>query len=336
MKIPDRRHTSAHKIILTMTVFLAAAILISLLSGRYPIPLSALFQRIFYGSFHAPQMEAVFFTVRLPRIFMAVLVGAALAAAGVSFQGIFQNPLASPDILGASSGAATGAALAILLRLPAYFITIFAFVMSLITIAAVMAIGQKVRSKKILALVLAGIMISSLHSAAVSSMKLLADTHNTLPEIVYWLMGSLAKVRYTDIKFVLIPMIAGFLPLYIFRWKINLLTFSDDEARSMGVDVKKLRVLVIICSTLITAAAVSVSGVIGWAGLIIPHICRKLTGNNYRVLMPASMIFGAFFLLLIDNISRNFFSAEIPLGILTSMLGAPFFLWLVTRKGDIW
>ncbi|MDR0442323.1 MAG: iron ABC transporter permease [Treponema sp.] len=324
------------RIILVLAALLAAAILASLLTGRYPIPLSALWQRIVYGSFPKPQMEAVFFTVRLPRVLMAILAGAALAAAGASFQGVFQNPLASPDMLGASSGAATGAALAILLRLPSILVTASAFAMSLITIAVVMLLGEKVRSKKIIALVLAGLMISSMHNAAVSWMKLIADTHNTLPEIVFWLMGSLAKVRPVEIKFTIIPMIAGLVMLFICRWKINHLTFSDDEARSMGVNVKSTRALVIVSSTLITAAAVSVCGIIGWAGLVVPHICRKLTGNNYLTLMPSSMIAGALFLLVIDNISRNLFSAEIPLGILTSLFGAPFFLWLVTRKGDIW
>jgi iron complex transport system permease protein len=315
-----------------MTALLAAAVLASLLAGRYPIPLSALAGRLFLGAFPNPQMEAVFFTVRLPRVVMAVLVGAALAASGAGFQGIFQNPLASPDLLGASSGAAAGAALAILLRLPAFLITVFAFAMSLLTIALVMFIGGKVKQKSLFVLVLTGLMLSSLHNAAVSLMKLLADTHNTLPEIVYWLMGSLAKVRQADIKFVVIPMIAGFAPLLIFRWKINLLTLGDDEAQSMGVDVKKMRALVIVSSTLITASAVSVSGIIGWAGLVVPHISRKFSGSDYRYLMPVSMLFGALFLLLVDNISRNLLSAEIPLGILTAAAGVPFFLWLITRK----
>ena len=331
-----KRGIPAKSILPILALLLGGTILASLLLGRYPIPLSALLGRIIYGSFEDPRMEAVFFFVRLPRVLMACLVGAALAAAGASYQGVFQNPLAAPDMLGASSGAAAGAALAILLRLPGFLVTTFAFCASLVTIAFVMLIGGKVRSKRILALVLAGIMISSLNNAVVSWMKLLADTHNTLPEIVFWLMGSLAKVRPGDLRFVIIPMIIGLAPLFVLRWKINLLTLSDDEAQTMGLDVRKTRTIVILCSTLITAAAVSVSGVIGWAGLIIPHISRKLVGNNYRELMPASMIFGALFLLLVDNVSRNLFSAEIPLGILTSMLGAPFFLWLVTRKGEIW
>lgn len=286
--------------------------------------------------FASSRMEAVFFNVRAPRIILACLVGTALAAAGASYQGVFQNPLAAPDILGASSGAATGATLAILLRLPGYLITVFAFCSSLITITLVMVIGDRARGKKIIGLILAGLMISSLHSAANSFMKLVADPNNVLPEIVYWLMGSLAKTKPSDVSFVIIPMTVGLIPLVIFRWRINLLTLSEEEAQSMGVNVRGTRALVIICSTLITAAAVSVSGIIGWAGLVIPHLTRRLVGNNYQELMPVSMLFGAFFLLLLDNVSRNLFATEIPLGILTSLVGAPFFLWLITRKGAAW
>jgi iron complex transport system permease protein len=319
-----------------LAVLLAAAVLVSLSLGRYPIPLRALIGRICGIPFATPQMEAIFFNVRLPRILMACLVGTSLAAAGASYQGVFQNPLAAPDILGASSGAATGATVAILLRLPGYLITVFAFCASLITIALVMFIGDRARGKKIVGLILAGLMVSSLHSAANSFMKLIADPNNVLPEIVYWLMGSLAKTKPADVSFVVIPMALGLIPLFIFRWRINLLTLSEEEAQSMGVNVRVTRALVIVCSTLITAAAVSVSGIIGWAGLVIPHLTRRLVGNNYQQLMPVSMVFGALFLLVIDNVSRNLFATEIPLGILTSLVGAPFFLWLITRKGEAW
>jgi iron complex transport system permease protein len=315
---------------------LIAAVLVSLSLGRYPIPLKDLVARLFGRPFESERMEAVFFNVRAPRIIMACLVGTSLAAAGASYQGVFQNPLAAPDILGASSGAATGATLAILLRLPGYLITVFAFCASLITIALVMFVGDRARGKKIVGLILAGMMISSLHSAANSFMKLVADPNNVLPEIVYWLMGSLTKTRPGDIRFVIVPMTLGLTPLFVFRWRINLLTLGEEEAQSMGVNVRRIRALIIVCSTLITAAAVSVSGIIGWAGLVIPHLTRRLVGNNYQKLMPVSMIFGALFLLVIDNVSRNLFATEIPLGILTSLVGAPFFLWLITRKGELW
>jgi iron complex transport system permease protein len=289
-----------------------------------------------FRDFDSPRMEAILFNVRLPRIILACLVGTSLAAAGAAYQGVFQNPLAAPDILGASGGAATGATLAILLRLPGPMITVFAFTASLLTIALVMFIGERVRGKKIIGLILAGLMISSLNNAAVSFMKLAADPNNVLPEIVYWLMGSLAKTNPSSLSFAVLPIALGIAPLFIFRWRINLLTLSEEEARSMGVNMRRLRSIVIVSSTLITAAAVSVSGIIGWAGLVIPHLTRRFVGNDYRYLMPASMLFGALFLLLIDDLSRNLFATEIPLGILTSLVGAPFFLWLITRKGDLW
>jgi iron complex transport system permease protein len=321
---------------LILGLLLIAAVLVSLSLGRYPIPLAALVSRLLGHPFDSARMEAVFMNVRLPRVIMACLVGTSLAAAGASYQGVFQNPLAAPDILGASSGAATGATLAILLRLPGYLVTVFAFCASLITITLVMLVGERTRGKKVVGLILAGLMISSLHSAANSFMKLIADPNNVLPEIVYWLMGSLAKIKPGDVSFVLIPMTLGLLPLLVFRWRINLLTLSEEEAQSMGVNVRRMRALVIVCGTLVTAAAVSVSGVIGWAGLIIPHLTRRLVGNNYQDLMPVSMLTGALFLLVIDNISRNLFATEVPLGILTSLVGAPFFLWLITRKGELW
>jgi len=333
------KHEEKRKKLSVSLIFLIAlvtAILVSLSLGRYPISVRDLLGRIFRGYFESPGMEAIFFNVRLPRIMLACIVGTALATAGASYQGVFQNPLAAPDILGASGGAATGATLAILLRLPKPFVVLFAFCMSLGTIALVMIIGERARAKRVMGIILAGLMISSLHSAASSWMKLLADPNNVLPEIVYWLMGSLSKARPADVLFVLGPMIAGLLPLYIFRWRINLLTLNDEEAQSMGLNVRRTRWLIICCSTLITASAVSVSGVIGWAGLIVPHITRRFVGNNYRDLMPVSMFFGALFLLVIDNISRNLFAVEVPLGIFTSLMGAPFFLWIITRKGDLW
>ena len=327
----------ASGVILLLILLLAAAVVVSLSLGRYPIPVKSMIHRLLgLRDFDSARTEAILFNVRLPRVLLACLVGAALAAAGAAYQGVFQNPLASQDILGASGGAAVGATLAILLRLPAPMITLFAFCASLATIALVMFIGEHVRGKKILGLILAGLMISSLNSALISFMKLVADPNSVLPEIVYWLMGSLAKTKPQSLSFAAPPILLGLAPLLIFRWRINLLTLGDDEARTMGVNVRLLRRIIVICATLITAGAVSVSGIIGWAGLVIPHLTRRFVGNDYRYLMPASMVFGALFLLLIDDLARNLFATEIPLGILTSLAGAPLFLWLITRKGDVW
>ena len=270
--------------------------------------------------------------IRMPRILMACLVGCCLSAAGTSFQCVFQNPMASPDILGASSGACFGAALAILLNFSHTGITLFAFIFSLMSIALVYLIGKASRRNRVVAILLAGMMVSSLFSAGTSYIKLVADPSNQLPAITYWLMGSLSGTRKADLRFVIWPMLVGLVPLLLLRWRINLLTLSEEEAQTMGVHTGRLRLVVILCATFLTAASVSVSGMIGWIGLVIPHLCRKLVGSNCRWLYPAVMIFGAIFLLLVDNISRNLLAVEIPIGILTAFIGAPFFIFLMTRK----
>jgi len=242
--------------------------------------------------------------------------------------------MAAPDILGASSGAAFGAALAILLRLSGTWIMLLAFCGSIATVMLVMFVAGRAKGKRVLGLILAGIMVSSLISSGTSLIKLVADPEDQLPAITYWLMGSLNGTSWEDVYFALVPMALGILTLYLLRWRINLLTLGDEEARTMGVNAKGLRAVVILSATLVTAAAVSVSGVIGWVGLVIPHLTRRMVGNNYRHLLPASALFGAVFLLIVDNLSRNLFTTEIPIGILTSFIGAPFFLYLITREGE--
>ena len=323
-------------------ILIAVLILVligSVTLGRYPIGIRELCGIL--GSrflniepFWSATQESLLLNHRLPRIILACLVGCCLAAAGSSYQGVFQNPMAAPDILGASSGAAFGAALAILLELGNTWIMALAFAGSIGTVVLVMYIGNRAKGKRVLGLILAGIMVSSLISSCTSMIKLVADPQDQLPAITYWLMGSLNGTKPEDVWFVLIPMALGLVPLMLLRWRINILTLGDEEARTMGVNAKKLRSTVIFSATLITAAAVSVSGVIGWVGLVIPHMSRRLVGNNYRHLMPASMLFGAIFLLLVDNVSRNLFATEIPIGILTSFIGAPFFLYLITKGGD--
>lgn len=323
--------------------FLALALLLIMLGsitlGRYPISLKSVAGILFSGladiePFWTSTEKALLLNHRLPRILLACLVGMSLSSAGAAYQGVFQNPMASPDILGASSGAAFGAALAILLGLGKSMIVCFAFAASLITVLIVMFIGNRSRGKRIFGLILSGIMVSSLLSSATSFIKLVADPANQLPAITYWLMGSLNGTMPKDVTFVLVPMALGMLPLVFFRWRLNILTLGDDEARTLGIPAKKLRAVVILCATLITAASVSVSGMIGWIGLVIPHLARKLVGNDYRYLLPASALSGAAFLLLVDDISRNLFTTEIPLGILTSFIGAPFFIYLMAKDGD--
>ena len=322
---------------------LAAALVLcmigSVVLGRYPIGLRELCGIVLsrftdIEPFWKPVQESLLLNHRLPRILLACLVGCCLSAAGAAYQGVFQNPMAAPDILGASNGAAFGAALAILLGLSGGMITVFAFAASLATVGMVIYVGSRARGKRVLGLILSGIMIGSLVSSGTSFIKLVADPQDQLPAITYWLMGSLNGASLADVRFVLLPMALGLVPLHLLRWRLNILTLGDEEAQTMGVNAGRLRAAVIFCATLVTAASVSVSGVIGWVGLVIPHLTRRMVGNNYRHLMPATMLFGAIFLLLVDDLSRNLLATEIPLGILTSLIGAPFFIYLITRDGE--
>lgn len=325
--------------ILVLALITAAIAAVSLVLGRYPIdPLSAIAMLLNKLPFiaidqtWADQDQTIFFNVRLPRILLALMVGCCLATAGAAFQGTFQNPLVSPDILGASQGAAFGAALAILLGWAGWAISGMAFILSILTVLCVLLISGKARGNRILVTVLAGTMVSSLFSACTSFVKLVADPTNQLPAITYWLMGSLNGAKMSEIAIAAIPMVVGTGTLFALRWRINILTMGDDEATTMGIDAKRLRLIIIFAATLATAASVAVSGMIGWVGLVIPHLCRMLVGSDYRKLIPASMFMGAGFLLLVDNVSRLITTSEIPIGILTAFVGAPFFLYLITRK----
>lgn len=278
-------------------------------------------------------VQTVVFQIRLPRITAAALVGAALAVAGVSYQGMFRNPMVSPDILGASTGAGFGAALAILLGAGYFGISLTAFCFGLLAVAAAYLVSSLSRTNQTVALILAGMMISSLFSAATSYVKLVADTQQQLPAITYWLMGSLSSIKPHDVLFLVLPVALGLVPLLVLSWRMNLLTLGDEEARSMGVSTRLLRLTVIVCATLLTAASVAVSGMIGWIGLVIPHFCRMLFGYDYRRLLPAAALFGAAFLVVVDDIARLAYTGELPLGILTAFVGAPIFLYLLLTGG---
>lgn len=330
--------------ILLLAIILVACILLSFLFGRYPVPFRELcgilankFLSIFglgIEPFWTDAMQAAVWNVRLPRVIMSVLVGACLSAAGAAYQGVFQNPMAAPDVLGASAGAGFGAALAIYVGLSSMYITLAAFGMSLLTVALVFWVSRHAKGERVLGLVLAGIMVSSLFQAGTSFIKLAADPTNKLPEITYWLMGSLSGAKWSELGFVIWPMLLGLVPLFLLRWRLNVLAMGDDEARAMGVDAGRLRIWLIIAATLVTASSVSVSGMIGWVGLVIPHMVRRICGSDYRWLMPCSMLGGGTFLLIVDNVSRNVTTSGIPIGILTAFIGAPFFLWLITGRGE--
>ena len=323
-----------------MASALLALFLLSFVVGRYGVPLGQVVRILLSGVLPLEQtwtdnMAIAVLNVRLPRILLACLVGCGLSAAGTGYQTVFQNPMAAPDILGASSGACFGAALAILTGQGAVMITVFAFLASLLSVALVYLVGNHTRGNRVVNLLLAGIMVGSLFSACTSYIKLVADPTNQLPQITYWLMGSLSGTRMGTVKFAAVCMAVGLVPLLLLRWRMNLLTLSPDEARARGVHTDRLRLAVILSSTVLTAAAVSVSGMIGWVGLVIPHLSRRIVGSDCRRLMPMACLFGAAFLLLVDNVSRNLLAVEIPIGILTAFIGAPFFIYLMTRKEHV-
>ena len=319
---------------LILAALFLALLLASAMLGRYrlsPAELAALL-----GLSDAPVRSGaynVLFQIRLPRIAAAVLIGAALSAAGAAYQGMFRNPMVSPDILGASTAAGFGAALGILLGADYFGISLTAFVFGLGAVLLSYLVSRFARANETLSLILAGMVVSSLFSAGTSFVKLVADTQEQLPAITYWLMGSLAAVKQRDVLFLLAPFALGLLPLLLLRWRMNLLTLGEDEAKALGVNTTALRLVVIVCATLLTAASVAVCGMIGWVGLIVPHLCRMLFGSDYRRLLPASALFGAAFLLLVDDIARLATAGEIPIGILTAFVGAPMFLWLILTGG---
>ena len=322
-----------------MASVLLALFLLSFVLGRYDVPLAQLLKILLSGIFPIEQtwtdnMAIAVLNVRLPRVLLACLVGCALSAAGTGYQTVFQNPMAAPDILGASSGACTGAALAILTGQSSVMITVFAFGFSLLSVALVYLVGSHARGSRVVNLLLAGIMVGSLFSACTSYIKLVADPTNQLPEITYWLMGSLSGTRMSTVTFAAVCMAVGLVPLLLLRWRMNLLTLSADEARAMGIHTDRLRLAVILSATVLTAAAVSVSGMIGWVGLVIPHLSRRIVGSDCRRLMPMACLFGAAFLLLVDNMARCLTATEIPIGILTAFVGAPFFIYLMVKGGD--
>ncbi|MCQ2412072.1 MAG: iron ABC transporter permease [Sphaerochaetaceae bacterium] len=312
---------------------------LSFFLGRYPVnpfvALRILFSKIIPAipKTWTNQQEIVVTSIRFPRIACAALVGAALSVAGACYQGMFRNPMVSPDLLGASTGAGFGAALAILLGGSYLAITLSSFAFGLAAVFLALLVSKASRMQSALALVLAGVMIGSLFSSGTSFVKLVADTESQLPEITYWLMGSLSTAKNKDLLFALVPIVVGLVPLALLSWRLNLLTVSEQEAKSMGIETAKLRAVVILCSTLMTAASVSISGMIGWVGLVIPHFCRILFGQDFRRLIPASALLGATYLMVVDDLARVLTATEIPLGILTAFVGAPVFLYLIISGG---
>ncbi len=314
---------------------------VSLFWGRYPIEpltvLQVLASRVApIPATWPPTVGTVIMDVRLPRTLLAMLVGAGLSITGAAFQGMFRNPLVSPDILGVSAAAGFGASVAILLSANALIIQLAAFGVGLLGVALTYGISRVYKTTPAIMLVLSGVVVAAFFGALVSGTKYVADPEQKLPAITFWLLGSLASASWASVVTVLPLMAIGTGALLLVRWRINVLSMGDEEARALGVRTEVLKGIIIVAATVVTAVAVSVSGIIGWVGLIIPHLARMLVGPDHRALLPASLALGAVYLLLIDDIARLATAAEIPLGILTAVVGAPVFAYLLRRTKGAW
>jgi iron complex transport system permease protein len=321
------------------------------------VPLAALFVSLFVGRyFVAPAdvarmllnpgppdasswpagAETIVLQIRLPRALLAALVGAGLSMCGVAYQGMFRNPLVSPDILGVSAASGFGAALALLLSRGAVELQLMAFVFGVAGVALTYLLARAYRATPMLMLVLAGVIVAAFFGALLSGAKYVADPDSKLPAITYWLLGSLNGASTQTLKLSVPPIAIGALGLMLLRWRLNLLSMGEEDARALGVRTEWLTAALVVCTTLITAASVSVCGIIGWVGLVIPHVARIWVGPDHRVLMPVACSMGATFLMLIDDAARTASASEIPLGILTALIGAPFFAYLLRKTSTVW
>lgn len=328
--------TARHYILLLLAVnvLIFAA---SLFLGRYHIPAAEIWSALMHPLSYSTDTDTrlagvVLFQVRIPRILIAMLVGAGLGITGASFQGIFRNPLVSPYILGVSSGGGFGAALAILLFDDTRIIQLLAFVFGMIAVSITYLIARLGGRFSTYSLVLAGVVVGSFFSALISLLKYVADTYTKLPAIVFWLMGSLASVKISDMATTAPVIIVCVGLLVALRWRFNILSLGSDEAKGLGVNTKALYAAIIVCSTLIAASIVAIAGIIGWVGLVVPHLCRMMIGADHERLIPASALMGSAYMLLVDNLARVMAAQEIPLGIVTAIIGAPFFAYLLKRS----
>jgi iron complex transport system permease protein len=321
---------------------LVAGLLFAFTVGRFPIGIGDIINVLAaklggHASGVSPAAESVILQVRGPRVLAAALVGGALAVAGTAFQGLFRNPLVSPDILGASSGAALGAVLGIYFSLGVIAIQGLAFAGGLIAVAAVYLIGSAVGGRDpILVLVLTGVVVGALLGAGVGLVKYLADPYNQLPAMTFWLLGSLAAAAPADLVPLFGPVAIGTAALVALRWRMNVMSLPDEEARALGVATGPLRIAIVAAATLTTSASVATAGIIGWVGLVVPHLARSLVGPDFAKLLPTAAILGGGFLLFIDTLARTAAPVEIPLGILTAVVGTPFFIWLLTSMQKTW
>lgn len=311
--------------------------LLGLSMGRMDIKISEIilfFKNLIGGGQVAPLMESLIINIRLPRVLTALIVGGGLTAAGIAFQALFSNPLATPDILGVTSAASLGAVLGIILSLGTMGIQVLAMIFGLLSILITINLVKRDETSMIM-LVLAGIIVSSLANALASLLKYTADPMDKLPQITYWLMGSFGRTSYKNLALAGPLILISIFVIYKMRWSLNLLSLSEDEARSLGINVKKTRLIFILAATFITASSVSICGQIGWIGLIIPHLVRLMVGSNNLYTLPLGISFGAGFMVLIEALSRTVSVIELPISILTAIIGAPIFIILMRRSGGI-
>ena len=340
---PEENNNAMKQALLIVLFFILPVFLFffSILIGRYAMSPSEVvdgfLSAIFPNSFHAGNnVQTVLFQLRVPRILAAMLVGAALSISGAAFQGMFRNPLVSPDILGVSAGAGFGAALALLISGGPLLVQFSALFFGLSAVAITYSISKFFKMNSTLNLVLGCIAVSAVFSALISMIKYVADPNNVLPAITYWLMGGLSAVSLSDLAMVIVPILVCMGVLLLLRWRLNVLALGDAEAETLGIDTQKYQLIIIVCCTMCTAAAVSICGIVGWVGLVIPHVCRMIVGPNYKLLLPATISLGALFMLFVDDIARNIATVELPLGVLTALVGAPFFIYLLTRNYEGW
>jgi iron complex transport system permease protein len=326
---------------LAMILVPLAALYVSLFVGRFTVPAAdvarILASRLWPMTPDWPaSVETIVLQIRLPRAILAMFVGAGLSVSGAAFQGMFRNPLVSPDILGVTAASGFGAALALLLSRGAFELELIAFLFGILGVGLTYLLARTYRSTPVLMLVLSGVIVAAFFSALLSGAKYLADPDSKLPVITYWLLGSLNGASMRSLSLALPPIVLGGAGLMLVRWRLNVLSMGDEEARSLGVRTDRLKGIIIICTTLITAAAVSVCGIVGWVGLVIPHLARMWVGPDHRALLPAACSIGATYLLLIDDVARTASASEIPLGILTAIVGAPFFAYLLRKTRGGW
>lgn len=332
-----KRKRNALAIYLTFLLLLLGGVVLAVCVGKYPVSpgesIQILWNRLFGLSSGLPDMtQNVVMGLRVPRILASVVVGAALSMSGAAYQGIFKNPLVSPEFLGVSSGACIGAALAILLSLTTVFISLFAFIGGIIAVLLTVSIPSFIKNRSNLVLVLSGIIVGSALSSVFGFIKYMADPDTQLASITYWAMGSFSYIKLSELFTVLLVIISPAVILILLSWWIDVLSLGEDEARSLGANVKLIRGIVIACATLLTAGSVCIAGTIGWVGLIIPHFGRMLVGPSNRRLIPLCGLIGGLFMLIVDTLTRTIGVAEMPVSILTGIIGAPFYCWLLFRQ----